>query len=32
MFKVTNIVMKYAPIGVGAAIAVTVGHRGFRCS
>jgi proton glutamate symport protein len=28
MFKVTNIVMKYAPIGVGAAIAVTVGHSG----
>ena len=28
MFKVTGIVMKYAPIGVGAAIAVTVGHRG----
>jgi len=29
MFKVTNIVMKYAPIGVGAAIAVTVGNRGL---
>ncbi len=29
MFKVTGIVMKYAPIGVGAAIAVTVGHRGL---
>jgi proton glutamate symport protein len=29
MFKVTNIVMKYAPIGVGAAIAVTVGHSGL---
>jgi len=29
MFKVTNIVMKYAPIGVGAAIAVTVGNRGI---
>ncbi len=28
MFKVTNIVMKYAPIGVGAAIAVTIGSRG----
>jgi Na+/H+-dicarboxylate symporter len=28
MFKVTGIVMKYAPVGVGAAIAVTVGHRG----
>jgi len=29
MFKVTGIVMRYAPIGVGAAIAVTVGHRGL---
>ena len=29
MFKVTGIVMHYAPIGVGAAIAVTVGHRGL---
>jgi proton glutamate symport protein len=29
MFKVTNIVMKFAPIGVGAAIAVTVGNRGI---
>jgi proton glutamate symport protein len=29
MFKVTNIVMRYAPIGVGAAIAYTVGHGGF---
>jgi proton glutamate symport protein len=29
MFKVTGVVMKYAPIGVGAAIAVTVGHRGL---
>ncbi|MBI5214276.1 MAG: cation:dicarboxylase symporter family transporter [Ignavibacteriae bacterium] len=29
MFKFTNIVMKYAPIGVGAAIAVTVGHKGL---
>lgn len=28
MFKVTNIVMRYAPIGVGAAIAYTVGHGG----
>ncbi|MGH9258749.1 MAG: dicarboxylate/amino acid:cation symporter, partial [Acidimicrobiales bacterium] len=26
MFKFTGIVMKYAPIGIGAAIAVTVGH------
>jgi proton glutamate symport protein len=29
MFKVTDIVMRYAPIGVGAAIAYTVGHSGF---
>jgi proton glutamate symport protein len=29
MFKVTNIVMHYAPIGVGAAIAYTVGHGGL---
>jgi proton glutamate symport protein len=29
MFKFTNIVMKYAPIGVAAAIAVTVGNRGL---
>ena len=29
MFKVTNIVMHYAPIGVGAAIAYTVGHGGM---
>jgi proton glutamate symport protein len=29
MFKFTGIVMKYAPIGVGAAIAVTVGGRGL---
>lgn len=29
MFKVTGIVMRYAPVGVGAAIAVTVGHRGL---
>ena len=28
MFKFTSIVMKYAPVGVGAAIAVTVGHKG----
>ena len=28
MFKFTGIVMKFAPIGVGAAIAVTVGSRG----
>ncbi|MGA9121124.1 MAG: cation:dicarboxylase symporter family transporter [Bacteroidota bacterium] len=29
MFKMTGIVMRYAPVGVGAAIAVTVGHRGI---
>jgi proton glutamate symport protein len=29
MFKFTAIVMKYAPIGIGAAIAVTVGHSGL---
>ncbi len=29
MFRVTGFVMKYAPIGVGAAIAVAVGHRGL---
>jgi proton glutamate symport protein len=29
MFKFTAIVMKYAPIGIGAAIAVTVGHSGI---
>jgi proton glutamate symport protein len=29
MFKVTGLVMRLAPIGVGAAIAVTVGHRGL---
>ncbi|MCA1586473.1 MAG: cation:dicarboxylase symporter family transporter [Acidobacteria bacterium] len=29
MFKVTDIVMRYAPIGVGAAIAYTVGHGGL---
>ena len=29
MFKFTGIVMQYAPIGVGAAIAVTVGHKGI---
>ena len=30
MFKLTNIVMRYAPIGVGCAIAYTVGHGGLR--
>ena len=29
MFKFTNIIMYYAPIGVGAAIAYTVGHMGL---
>jgi proton glutamate symport protein len=29
MFKVTDIIMKYAPIGVGAAVAYTVGHGGL---
>jgi proton glutamate symport protein len=29
MFKFTAIVMKFAPVGVGAALAVTVGHRGL---
>jgi proton glutamate symport protein len=29
MFKVTNIVMLYAPIGVGAAIAATIGQSGL---
>jgi proton glutamate symport protein len=30
MFKFTGIVMYYAPIGIGAAIAVTVGHSGIE--
>jgi proton glutamate symport protein len=30
MFKFTNIVMHYAPFGVGAAIAYTVGHGGLQ--
>ncbi|HZS40869.1 MAG TPA: cation:dicarboxylase symporter family transporter [Polyangia bacterium] len=30
MFKLTNIVMHYAPVGVGAAIAYTVGHGGLK--
>ena len=29
MFKFTEIVMKMAPIGIGAAVAVTVGHSGL---
>jgi proton glutamate symport protein len=28
-FKLTALVMRYAPIGIGAAIAVTVGHSGL---
>jgi len=30
MFKFTGFVMKYAPVGIGAAIAVTVGHSGMQ--
>jgi proton glutamate symport protein len=29
MFKFTNVVMTFAPVGVGAAMAYTVGHMGF---
>jgi proton glutamate symport protein len=29
MFRFTGIVMKFAPIGIGAAMAVTVGHSGL---
>lgn len=29
IFRLTGIIMKYAPIGIGAAIAVTVGHSGI---
>ncbi|MEP7376580.1 MAG: cation:dicarboxylase symporter family transporter [Chitinophagaceae bacterium] len=29
MFKFTNIIMHFAPIGIGAAMAVTVGHLGI---
>ena len=29
MFKFTNIVMKFAPFGIGAAMAYTVGHNGI---
>ena len=29
MFKFTAIIMRFAPIGIGAAIAVTVGHSGL---
>ena len=30
MFKLTHIIMHYAPIGVGAAIAYTIGHGGLK--
>ena len=30
MFKFTNVIMHYAPIGVGAALAYTVGHGGLH--
>jgi proton glutamate symport protein len=30
MFKFTGIVMRFAPVGVGAAIAVTIGHSGMK--
>jgi len=29
MFKFTGLVMKFAPIGIGAAVAVTIGHSGL---
>jgi proton glutamate symport protein len=29
IFKMVGVIMKYAPIGIGAAIAVTVGHSGI---
>ena len=29
MFKFTGLIMRFAPIGIGAAIAVTVGHSGL---
>jgi proton glutamate symport protein len=29
MFKFTGLVMKFAPVGIGAAMAVTVGHSGL---
>ena len=31
MFRYTSYVMYLAPLGVGAAIAVTVGSKGSRC-
>jgi len=30
MFKFTGLVMKFAPFGIGAAMAVTVGHSGIK--
>ena len=30
MFKFVGIVMKFAPIGIGAAMAVTVSHSGIQ--
>lgn len=30
MFKFTNIIMYFAPVGIGAAMAVTVGHLGIE--
>jgi proton glutamate symport protein len=30
MFKFTNIVMMFAPIGIGAAMAATIGHQGLE--
>lgn len=30
MFSFTNIIMKFAPIGVGAAMAATIGHMGLE--
>ena len=30
MFKFVELIMKYAPIGIGAAMAVTVGHSGIQ--
>jgi hypothetical protein len=32
MFKFTNLVMSFAPIGIGCAIAVTIGSSGSACS
>lgn len=29
MFKFTNYVMKFAPVGIGAAMAATIGHKGL---